>query len=138
MRMASSALGADIQNAELRLARLVGWGPRQCVVAPAGAHRPAPAGCTARFRLFFRALVVGVFRRFSLHSLEGVDGLPSSAGLDKIMQHAMRRLAQEDQIMSESPLIIAFILFLSILVCIFYVYLIKVGALGKYAHLSWF
>jgi hypothetical protein len=102
--------------------------------APIGQRRPAPHD----LGFFFRALVVGVFRRFSLHSLEGVDGLPSSAGLDKIMQHAMRRLAQEDQIMSESPLIIAFILFLSILVCIFYVYLIKVGALGKYAHLSWF
>jgi len=42
----------------------------------------------------------------------------------------MRRLSKEDQVMNESPMIVALIVFLSIMVCVFYLYLIKIGALA--------
>ena len=44
---------------------------------------------------------------------------------------ASRRLAEEDQFLSESPIIVFGIAFLSVLVCIFYLWLIKIGALGE-------
>jgi hypothetical protein len=52
------------------------------------------------------------------------------------LRAAARRLSEEDQVFSESPMIVAFIIFLSVIVCIFYVYLIKVGALAD-CVLSW-